>query len=151
MSYTPTSTVFDPVAEAIRDEIAGLSTASVPTVPKGHKWAPRDLDGTVAGVVEMPRFERRDTDTPEPELGSNTWFIEYPVVLYFPLDEAARSQAVVIDTVEAFVKAIDANPTLSQTVDDAVVTTGEPFLALEAGQLGYELTVAVEKRVASPA
>lgn len=140
------STVITPIANRIVTELAALGVS--PSV-KGYRWAPHDLDALPAGVVELPRVRRRGTDEPERQLGSNDWFLDFPVVLYFDLSEAQFSQDQAVDTVEAFIKAVDANPTLTATVEDAVVSEVEPSIVDDKNRplVAFECLVAVELRV----
>ena len=105
-----------------------VNATSYTSTVKGYSWAPRDLDKIPAAVVEMPEVERVDVDTPESQLGSFDWRVTFPVVFYFELDEAARGQAQAVNVVEAFIKAIDASPTMGDNaiIDSKVVHAGPP-------------------------
>ena len=117
------STVLDPTAQKIADKLTALNlTVSV----KGYKWAPVELDAVPAGVVELPTLDRIEPDAKESQINATDWHIEYPVAIYHDLSEAVYSQAQAVETVEAFVKAIDADPQLAGTVLDAKVTQAYP-------------------------
>lgn len=143
------SSVIQPIAVKLAAEVAAITVASVAV--KSYVWAPgagTGMDAVPCGVVEMPDFRRRDLDEAESELGQNDWTLTYPVVLYVDLSEAAASQAQLVELVEAFVARVNANPSLTNTVYDAVVVDGEPFLDLtvEARPLAaYRTSVQVWK------
>jgi hypothetical protein len=140
-----TSTIFDPVAQAICNIIDGLSLTSSLT---SFKWGRIDLDSIPAGVVAMPLFRRTAVEEAESQLGADDWNISYPVLLVADLNEAVANQAQVVDMVEAFVKAIDADYSLAGTVKEAKVTEGEPYVQQDKGSrplIGYELVVDVLK------
>lgn len=136
------STILDPVADAIKVLIADL--AVTPTM-KAYKWAPgmTGLDAVPAGVVDLPRVRRTGVDQAEDHLGQDDWSMEFPVVLYFDLSEAFESQARAAEVVEAFIKAVDANPTLTSTVQEAKVIDSEPFTVTDhpMAELGYRCRV----------
>lgn len=90
----------------------------------GYKWARADMD-LPAGVVELPTIERSAGGS---QVGSVDWTMEFPVALYFALDEASTDQEAAAVAVEAFIGAVDDNPSLSDptVIEDAVVTSAEP-------------------------
>jgi hypothetical protein len=117
-----TSTVLDPIADGI---VAVVQTLS-PTV-KARKWVVRDTDARPAAVVELPTVNRTDVDANEDHLGEYDWRSEWPVSFYFDFTDTAFGQAQALEVVEKFVSAIDADPTLGGTVQEAkVVTAGPP-------------------------
>lgn len=139
------STILDPVAEALKDvadAITGLS---------GEKWAPKDLRKRPSAVVSLPRGRRSGVDEAEQQLGSEDWYLTYPVVLYIDLSEAKRAQAQAVELVEALIAAIDDNPGLSNTVLDAKVTNFEPEIVVDQNKplLSYVCDVEVLKQVAT--
>jgi hypothetical protein len=131
------STVLDPIAEALRAELAAVGVAPV---IKAHKWAPRALDKVPAGVIGVPSLRRREPDGAESRLGRNDWRLIYPVGLYFELTEAIAAQARAVEVLEAWVKAIDANDTLNDLVEDAAVTVAEPDFTEEGRPMVLYLT-----------
>jgi hypothetical protein len=138
------STVFDPVAQKLVDVINGIgATGAVTKAATGYKWGRVELDATPAGVVALPDFRRTGVEQKESQLGSNDWWLTYPVLLAVDLDEAVAAQGVVIDLLEAFIAAVDANPSLSNTVLDSKVTDGTPYIETHKGRplVGYECHV----------
>lgn len=111
------STILDPVAVLIANVIAGL--AVTPTV-KAH-WPDPGLAGVdqlPAGVVGAPDIDRVGIEEPDPQIGSAGWTITYPVALLFDLGDTVTAQAQALQTVEAFIKAID---TMTLSVSDATI------------------------------
>lgn len=138
------STILDPVADAIEDLIDGISL-------NGHKWTPKDLGAVPAGVVGLPRGNRVGVDEAESQLGSEDWYLTYPTALFFDLSEAQFSQAQAVEKLEAFISAIDDNPTLAGTVLDAKVTNFEAEIVQDTNRplLSYVCDVEVLKPVAT--
>ena len=127
--------VLDTLAQTLADTIDDMSVtftdgnnASHTTAVKGYKWAPRDLDGAGPwGVIELPTVTRIGLDEAETQVGTKDWAVEFPVVFYIPLDEAAYAQALATAVVEDWLTAIDDNPfTADATVDDITVTDAGP-------------------------
>jgi len=113
----------------------------------GYKWARLDYN-LPAGVVELPTVDRRAENS---QLGSEDWDMEFPVVLYFDLSEAESSQELAAEQVEAFIAAVDANPSLGSAtiVDDAVVTSAVPSFDLDGARpmVVYTCTLELTKLV----
>lgn len=137
------STTLSPIATALKTKLETL-TASTEAV-KGHAKPPRELDACPCGVVEIPTIERIDPDEAESQLGTNDWHIVFPVTLYVDLSEADYSIGQAIEFVEAWIKAIDADPQLSGTVLDCKVTSAEPLVIDDTARplLAYETSVAI--------
>jgi hypothetical protein len=121
------STVLDPVAERIKAKLAELN---VITADERHKWAPASIGVLPAGVIEMPTIARTSPGQAESQLGSNDWTLTFPVTLYFELDEATAAQTQATETVEAFIKAIDDDPSLGDPsiIEDAKVILAAPSI-----------------------
>lgn len=136
------STILDPVAEAIKN------VAATVTGLNAVKWTPKDVNPPTA-VVGIPRGHRSGVDEAEQQLGSEDWYLTYTVALFFDLSEAQFSQAQAVETLEAFISAIDDNPSLTGTVLDAKVTNFEPEVVTEANRplLSYSVDVEVLKLV----
>lgn len=113
----------DPIAEAIKTKLEGLTGLNT------YKWSPRDIN-VPAAVIELPHIERGGPDSNENSpLGLNGWLIDFPVTLYFELGIPADTQAQAVAYLEAFITAIDDDPSLSlANVEDSAVTTSEPVL-----------------------
>jgi hypothetical protein len=108
------STVLVPIADALAALISGIAGLSGSTTVKGRKWKPPggDVDSLPVGVVYLPTVERTGVDLAEDHLGANDWEIGFPAILYFTADDIAFGQAQAAEVTEAFIKAVDANPTL---------------------------------------
>lgn len=121
------------------------------TAVKGYKWAPRDLDTTVCGVVELPTIQRVALDDAESQIGSRDWLYEFPVVFYIALDEARYAQAEAAQVIEDWVSAIDANPfSADPTVEDArVVSAGPPEIDADQSRplIVYPTVLQIQKFV----
>lgn len=132
------STVLDPVAARLVTILQGLGLST-------YKWAPGDLDALPAGVVEMPTITRTPVDEAEDHLGQNDWSTSWPVVLYFSLaEEPQASQATAVETVEAFIAAIDADQDLGGAVQEAKVTEAEPEIVEEESRATIRYVCRVE-------
>ena len=146
-----TSTIIEPTADllAALAETVSVTMSNGTKALKGYTWEPREFDAVPAAAVGPPTVRRTGLDEGERELGSDDWFLEYPVGLYFDLDEAAKAQGQMVEALEAFTKAIDDDPSLGAAlVDDCKVTNAEPFV--EDGRnrtlCGYLCTVSVWRR-----
>jgi hypothetical protein len=106
------STILTPLAEALVEKIEEVDA-------KGYCWAPRELSSLPAGVVELPGVVRTPLDAPEDHLGQKDWRPSFLVVFYFDLAESKHAQTQAIDMVEAFVSAIDADPSLGGRCQEA--------------------------------
>ena len=115
------------IAQAVIDLIDQMTVefavegATYTETIKGYRWSQNGNDRLPAGAVLLPAIDRRDADTGETQLGSRDFMLEFPVEFLFDIDRAAYAQELAVRTVEAFIDTIDANPTLSGAVDDAVV------------------------------
>lgn len=136
------SVIVSPIADTIVTFLAANGFTA-------YKWARADYD-LPAGVVELPVIERSAGGS---QLGSVDWTMEFPVALYFPLDEASDDQERAAAAVEAFIGAVDDNPSLGDPtiVEDAVVIAAEPDF--DAGtnrpMVVYTCTLRVFKLVSS--
>lgn len=149
-----TSTIIDPTAELLADLAATVEVTMATGTrtlwrPSDGPWEPAAFDDVPAVAVGPPTVRRAGLDEGERELGSDDWFLDYPVSLYFDLDEASKSQGQMVEAVEAFSKAIDQDPSLgSALIDDCKLTNADPFV--EDGRqrtlCGYLCTVAVLRR-----
>lgn len=136
--------VVTPVADAILTKLQNLA---VTPALKGYRWAPRDLDAIPAAVIELPRIQRPGPDDLENSpLGTNGWLLDYPVTLYFDLAVAPDAQAQAATYVDAFITAIDDDPSLGlAAVEDSAVTNSEPVIIEERARvlLAYECRLEV--------
>lgn len=146
-----TSTIIEPTADllAALAETVNVTMSNGTQALKGYTYEPSLFDNVPAAAVGVPVVRRSSLDEGERELGSDDWFLEYPVGLYFDLDEAAKSQGQMVEALEAFTKAIDADPSLgSALIDDCKLTSAEPFVedGRERTLCGYLCTVSVWRR-----
>ena len=145
------STTIDQVAVQLVAKIDGLTQ----TV-KGFKWQQSDLDTVPAGVVGIPDIRRQSPNDREPQMNSWGWYLDFPLRFYVDLDEPNRAANEIMDIVEAFIKAIDADETLGGLIGvghDGVprVTSAQPFEQLDTEQnrslMACELRVEVPRLV----
>lgn len=146
-----TSTIIEPTADllAALAETVSVTMSNGTKALKGYTYEPATFDEVPAAAVGVPVVRRSALDDSERELGSDDWIMEYPVGLYFDLDEARKSQGQMVEALEAFTKAIDANPSLgSALIDDCTLTSAEPFVedARQRTLCGYLCTVSVWRR-----
>lgn len=118
------STVIDPIADQL---VALIDALSVDT--KAYLWTSPggDTDVRPAGVVMLPEIERTQPDLAEDHLGENDWRITYPVVFAFDYEAGGYYHAQAAEVIEAWIVAVDADPSLSGVVQEArVVAAGAP-------------------------
>jgi hypothetical protein len=140
MPPPPASTVLQPIAEAIATRLRALDLH----VPE-RAWTRGELSPP-CGEIELPAGDRTGPEESESQLGSNDWRLELDVTIWFDLTDVSIAAARLVDTLEAFVRAVDADRTLGLVgVLDASVTGWEPvFLTDQTRPLvGAETTVAV--------
>lgn len=115
-----------------------------------HLWEPKTLRPP-AGSVGIPTLKRTPPDEPESQLYSDDWNLDFTVSLYFDLAKASIQQDMV-DALEAFTDAIDADHSLNGTVFDAAVGEAVPFVEKDRKRplVGYEITVSVIRLVSNP-
>jgi|SRR5215212_1257635 len=132
--------VLDAPADELKALISGLAGFSA------EKWEPQILSPP-CGTVSVPSVRRTGPDEAESQLGSDDWYAEYTVSLYFDLKKAQSAQQQMVDAATAFVQAVDADPSLGGTVLDAGVTGVDPVIAdgrtrANRPLVVYEITVA---------
>lgn len=122
------STVITPIASALATIAGGVSGVTAYAKDPGLQG----LDGNPTAVVGVPAVNHGELDA-DPQIGSRIWTLDYPVNIFVDLDVAQDAVTLLIDTVEAFVKAVDADDqlvtadaTLSGLVVAARVTSAEP-------------------------
>lgn len=121
------STVVAPVATQLASVVTGLSVTPAIT---GYESDPgKSGFPPPAAVVDLPTLRFPDIDESQVQLGSKDWYMEYPVHFYFDLSVYSESQRQAVLALEAFKKAVDANPTLNGTAEIARVVRAEPDLA----------------------
>lgn len=145
------STVLSPTADLIVTVINGLTTSE--TV-KATRWDPgtgTGFDKLPAASVGVPTIRRVGVDQPESQIGSRDWEITYPVIFYIDLGEARYAQALAVEIVEAFIKAIDTNTLQASdgSIVDAKVTEAAPAEYVDDARplLAYETTLELLKLV----
>lgn len=147
------SDVIDPIASALVTKIGTLTaTYSLSQTVTGYKWPKGELDSRPAGVVELPVLRRRGPDERESQLGSNDWMHEFPVTFWIDNQGNATNFPLLIDIVEAWVKAVDADPTLGLgpvIPNETAVISVEPTIADAERLVGFETTVALTRLVSS--
>lgn len=152
----PYSTVIDGIASALVTKINGLQAAySLDQNVIGYKWPKVDFDAPrPVGNVELPELRRRGPTERESQLGSNDWQHEFPVTFWIDNTGANTNFPLLIDIVEAWIKAIDADPALGLgTVipdETSVIECVPVVIDSESTRLvGYETRVALTRLVAS--
>lgn len=134
------------IAEALVTVAEGTAT-----LQQAHLWEPKDL-APPAASVGVPGLQRTDPDEAESQLGSDDWNLDFTVSLYFDLAHAAKAQQSMVDALEEFTDAIDADASLGGIVLEASVTEATPFVEKERKRplVGYEVTVSVVRLVSNP-
>ena len=121
------STILQPVADLVAALIESLD---VDPLIKGYSIdpGPVGLDSLPAGVCGLPKIQRTDADGGESQLGTYDWTIELPVMFLFDLYDTTTAQAQALQTVEAFIKAVDTGSlsTSDPQIVDAKVTSSDP-------------------------
>jgi hypothetical protein len=156
------STLIEPLADILTSTLESITlTAGTSTIAvKGYRWAPQQLSKVPAGVVEIPTIRRSEVDEGETELGSDDWWIAYPVILYVEWTGTPdRDMQRAVELLEEWIAAIDGNPTdgtpFDQVagVDDAKVVSADPDIDIteqERPLLRYVTEVQVHLRVPYP-
>jgi hypothetical protein len=135
------STILDPIADGL---VAVIGTIS-PTV-KAKKWLIRDTDARPAAVIELPTVSRTEPDAAEDHLSQYDWRSEWPVSFYFDFTDATFGQAQALEVIEQFIAAVDADPDLGGTVQEAkAISAGPPEIEEGAARpmLVYPVRVSV--------
>lgn len=134
------SAILRPPADRLVTIIEGLS---LPTQVRARFGVSPNLPAMPCAVIEIPDVELTEPDEPESQLGATDWHLEYPVNFYFALREADAAQARAVETLEAFILAVKADPTLGGTAEveakvvsaniayDEVSDTPNPRLVIE--------------------
>jgi hypothetical protein len=113
------SVVIDPIADRIKAVLDALVSAAY--------WPPVAMpDALPAAVVQPPTVRRVAPEDGESQMGADDWRIDFSVSAYFDLADTGTAQTAGVEFFEAFVSAVDNDPTLAGTVLDAKVTTGSP-------------------------
>jgi hypothetical protein len=145
------SQIIEPTANAIRDLIETVTLSEGITL-KGYTWEPREFDRVPAGAVGVPEVRRTGLDEGENQQSTTDWFMDFPVGLYFDLDEARKSQRQCVEGLEGFIAALDGSPDLGLggAVCDSKVTGAVPFTEDQRHRtlIGHLCTVSVWRWVA---
>lgn len=139
------STVVSPIAV----KIAAIADAVDDVTAYSSDPGMAGLEGNPAIVVGIPTIDRGDLDS-DPQLGSRGWVLNYPVTVYCDLDVISDSLALLVNTTEAFIKAVDADDQLTGSAIAARVTGAEPGLDVSdtaRPRVFYECDVIVETYV----
>jgi hypothetical protein len=137
------STIIQPVA----DKLATMLTALGLGV---NTWARLALRPGTAGMaeIEIPDVTRTAPEQAESQLGADDWDLEYLVTIWVPLTDGISSQRRLVEVLEDWIAAIDADVTLGGLVLEAKVTSARRQYQTEPTQLvGYETTLAALKLV----
>jgi len=144
------STIVDPVAERLKTLVQGLG---VIPAPKVYWPAPARITAPISIVIEPPDLIRGGLDQPEPEIGSEAWTMNFPLVIYVDLREAEKAQDRAVELVEALIAKTDDDPTLQNLsgVDDTALTEAETFVVDDQTKplFGYRCTIEVLRLVQS--
>lgn len=120
-------TIITPIATALATIADGLPNA------KGFVWAPGGVShrGPYL-VVEPPAGDRTMPDEAESQLFANDWNMTFSCAWYIGIaDKPQDSQQKLIDMLELWIVAIDADQSLSGTVLEAKVTQWEDAREVE--------------------
>lgn len=122
------STILKPIATKLATIAEALDYTPAVTA---HVWAPRMLAGIPALVIEPPAGTRTQPDEAESQLYTNDWDLDFTCTFYADLNEAAQAQERLVDLVELWVSAIDANEQLDGLCNSAKVTEWQRPAELE--------------------
>lgn len=142
------SSIIQPLADLVAAKIRALDIdldVSAYSVDPGLSG----IDSLPVGVVGLPQIERTDPDEAESQIGTFDWRFEIPVTFLFDLGDTATAQAQALDTVEAFIKTVDAAAlSISDpSIVDAKVVRSDPGEIVDAARpmLSYTCTLRVLK------
>jgi hypothetical protein len=138
-----TSTIIQPIADH-----AGLMLKALGLGV--NVWADDELTMGAAGAaeIEIPDLGRTGVEERESQLGFYDWDLEFPVTIWVNLTQGARAQQRLVAVVEAWIAAVDADPTLGGLVLEAKVTSAKRQYQLAKRPLvGFETTLAALRLV----
>lgn len=101
-----------------------------------YKWQVNPgagFDSLPAAVVESPLIGRTEVDKREDHLGSRDLYLTFSVTFVFDLSDVDYTMPQAVQTVSRFIDAVDSNPTLEGTAQEAKVVNAEPSLVAGEG------------------
>jgi hypothetical protein len=145
------STILQPIAELVATTIEALSVTPG-LIAYATDPGPAGLDQLPAAVCGLPTVTRTDPDQAERQIGATDWEIQLPVVFLFDLADTTTAQSQAIQTVEAFIRAIDTgklsvsdpmivDAKVSQSDPGEVVDDARPMLTYDCSVRLLRLTV----------
>lgn len=143
------STVIQPVADRLKVLLEGLSVPSGPIKVSDSGWMRDQLKGLPAAEIEIPDIDRGEES--ESQLGSRDWQLDFPVTIYYDLREPTLAQVRIVEAVEKWIAAVDADEQLgglSGVVTARVIRADRVYeLQDKRTLIGYETTVRVTRLV----
>jgi hypothetical protein len=101
-----------------------------------------------AAEIEIPDVARTGVEEAESQLGADDWDLTFPVSIWVNMTDQAHDQIRLVQTLEQWIAAVDADVTFGGLVLEAKVIRAERQYQLARRPLvGYETTVAVLKLV----
>jgi hypothetical protein len=137
------STIIQPVADHMATMLRALGLGV-------NTWASEALTMGRAGAaeIEIPDVARTGVEEAESQLGADDWDLEFPVSIWVNLTETGTSQQRLVQMLEQWISAVDADVTFGGLVLEAKVTRAQRQYQLARRPLvGYETTVSVLKLV----
>lgn len=121
-------TIITPVANALVAKAAALTYTPAPFT---YLWGRDNIDRVPAILVKPPSGDRTPPDTAESQLYADDWTMRFGVMFLTDTAEAALKQQHLIDLLELYVVAVDADETLGGTVLSARVARWEEPVVLD--------------------
>jgi hypothetical protein len=144
------STIIAPLAEALAGLADGITVNG--KALKGV-WPPRmGLPDLPCVEIEVPeRITRTEPDEAESQIGSEDWHIDFTATIYFDLREPVAAQLRLIEALELWIAAVDADRSLgaASTLDASVVSAERvyPEDDQQRSLIAYATTVRVWRLV----
>lgn len=147
------SNLLDGLATTLQTLIDGMTVSftasgdSHTSTVKAFAWAPQDLDGHGPwAVIQLPSIQRTAVNAAETQLGSVDWWVSFPVEFYFELTKPAYSQAQAVNTIEAFINAVDADNSLGdpEIIDAKVTQVDLPLIIDDAPRVQINYPTVLE-------
>lgn len=138
------------IIEALTVEFTARGTSHTSSL-RAYYWSQKDLDTPPGAVIQLPEIRRTGIDDPERQLGSRDYLLAFDIDFMVDIDDSVFAQAQALAAVEAFIYAIDEDPSLGATVDEAkVVSAGPPLVDQNATRplLSYPAVLEVLKLTA---
>jgi hypothetical protein len=138
-----TSSIIQPIADHACTILKALGLGV-------NVWADDELTMGANGAaeIEIPDLGRTGVEERESQLGFYDWDLEFPVTIWVNLTQGPKAQQRLVAVTEAWIAAVDADPTLGGLVLEAKVTGAKRQYQLAKRPLvGFETTLAALRLV----